>query len=51
MRTTTRQRYEAGRSVSVRLTPRNARRGTYRVEISAERGARTATATLTSRRL
>jgi len=51
VRTTTRRRYVAGRQVTVRLTPRQRKRGEYRVTISAERAGRTATATLTSRRL
>jgi hypothetical protein len=51
VRTTTRRRYVAGRQVTVRLTPAEKRRGIYRVTITAERTGRTATATLTSRRL
>ena len=51
VRTTTRKRFAAGKGYTVRLTPRTRRRGDYRVTISAERGTRTATATLTSRRL
>ena len=51
VRTTTRKRYPAGKGLTVRLTPKTKRRGDYRVSISAERGTRTATATLTTRRL
>jgi hypothetical protein len=51
VRTTTRKRYAEGKGVTVRLTPKLRRRGDYRVTISAERGTRTATATLTARRL
>jgi hypothetical protein len=51
VRTTTRRHYVAGRQVTVRLTPPGGARGEYRVDISAERSGRTATASLTSRRL
>jgi hypothetical protein len=51
VRTTTRRAYRAGNGVTVRLTPRTRRRGDYRVTISAERGSRSATANLTTRRL
>jgi len=51
VRTTTRKRYTAGNGRTIRVTPRTRRRGDYRVTISAERGSRTATSTLTTRRL
>jgi hypothetical protein len=51
VRTTQRRRFAAGSGHTIRLTPKTRRRGDYRVTIGAERGSRTATATLTSRRL
>ena len=51
VRTTQRKRYAAGKGATLRVTPKGRARGDYVVTISAERQGRTATATLTSRRL
>jgi hypothetical protein len=51
VRTTVRKRYPAGNGRTIRVTPKSKARGDYRVEISAERDGRSATATLVSRRL
>jgi hypothetical protein len=51
VRTTQRRTYAAGKGRTIRVTPKGRARGDYVVTISAERQGRTATATLTSRRL
>ena len=51
VRTTQRRSYAAGKGRTIRVTPKGRARGDYVVTISAERQGRTATATLTSRRL
>ncbi len=51
VRTTKRKRYPAGNGRTIRVTPKGRARGDYKVTISAERTGRSATATLTSRRL